>query len=151
MADQATQSTPGQGATDLDGIARRTRAGLAYACTHLDELRGDLRDIQASATAGEPPLLQDLTDAVSAGRPCAAALDAIHAVLLDAGDQLGLYGRVEPGQRGLNLTGVTAAPPASDERLYLCPVNQCSRYSWPAPGPAPSCAITGEGLREGHL
>jgi hypothetical protein len=147
----ANQAAPGQTTPGSDDTAQRARASLAYACTHLNELREELRLTHPGAAAGEPSLLRDLTDAVNAGRPCGPALDAIHSALLDAGDQLGLYGRIDPDWRGLTPTGITVMPPDSDERVYLCPINQCSRHSWPGPDPRPSCAIIGEALREDHI
>ncbi|MFF1872811.1 hypothetical protein [Kitasatospora herbaricolor] len=152
MADQPPHPSILPAAEGPEDAARRTKAGLAYICTHVQEIREDLSGNQTDGTAGDPPLLIDLQQALTAGQPCDPALDAIHRTLLDAGDVLGLYGRVHPNDRGLVPDGFdTAKPPPSHEMVYLCPIDQCSRYSWPQPGSPPRCAISGQALREDHL
>ncbi|MEU0216595.1 hypothetical protein ABZ281_16370 [Streptomyces sp. NPDC006265] len=117
----------------------------------MQEIREDLGGNQTDVM-GDPPLLIDLRQALVAGQQCGPALEAIHQALRDAGDALGLYGRVQPSDRGLVPDGVdTAKPPPSHEVVYLCPVDQCSRYSWPQPGSPPRCAISGQALREDRL
>src|SRR5438309_1497004 len=79
----------------------RDRAALAYACEHLHELREHLHDASADPDAGETRLLDELIDALAAGRPVTPLLDAIDVALRRAGDALGLY----PGQRSVQLPG----------------------------------------------
>ncbi|MFF5969658.1 hypothetical protein ACFY64_39420 [Streptomyces collinus] len=67
----------------------------------------------------------------------AAALDRLHAALLNAGDALGLYGQ----QRRSLL------PPGHDEEplelWYKCPMRICSGRPWPQPEPLLRCRISG--------
>ena len=159
MVDQPTQSTSGPHPAASDANALRDKGALAYVCGHFDQLREELRSVQLGSATEEPLLLRELRDALIAGRQCSAALDTLHAALLAAGDVLGLYGRIQADARGLvcdeaarRVAGVDqATPPPSHEVLYICPVSQCSRYSWPQSGPQPCCAMTGRALREDHL
>lgn len=130
-------------------------AVLAYVCEHIDEVRQDLAEAALDQGAGATVLLEELDVAFAAGRPVGAILDAIHAVLLDAGDVLGLYGRFDPDHRGqpsgLTLTGLVIGPPEADEIVLLCPSGRCRRSSWRTQGHVPRCAFTDQVLREDRL
>jgi hypothetical protein len=109
------------------------------------ELREHLHAAGADSRTGEPRLLDELSDALAAGRPITPVLDAIDAALRRAGDALGLY----PGQRSVQLPGIQPRLPGGT--LYLCPGRRCDRSMWAQPGAAPHCAFTGQALREEWL
>ncbi|WP_344668329.1 hypothetical protein [Catenulispora yoronensis] len=149
---------PMSGESDLDTVATggldRNRAALAYVCEHRDEIRQDLAAAAPIPGGSGTALLEDLAAALSAGLPVASVLDAIHNVLLDAGDVLGLYGRFDPNPRGqpsgFEVTGLPVRPPDADEVVLLCPSKRCTRSSWLIPEQQ-HCAFTGEALREDRL
>ncbi|MCX5215566.1 hypothetical protein OG689_41150 [Kitasatospora sp. NBC_00240] len=152
MVDQPPDSSILPNVGGSEAAARRIKAGLAYICVHMQEIREDLTGNQTDGPVGAPGVLHDLQQTLAAGQQYGPALEAIHRALLDAGDVLGLYGRVHPNDRGLVPDGFdTAKPPPSHDVVYLCPLDQCSRYSWPQPGSPPRCAISGQALREDHL
>ncbi|NUR57766.1 MAG: hypothetical protein HOV87_03545 [Catenulispora sp.] len=130
-------------------------AALAYVCEHMDEVREDLAEAGQGSGSGATVLLEELNVAFGAGQPVGAILDAIHTVLLDAGDVLGLYGRFDPDHRGqpsgLTVAGLSVRPPEADEVVLLCPSERCTRSSWPMRGQVPRCAFTDEALREDRL
>uniref|UniRef100_UPI001ABF375F hypothetical protein n=1 Tax=Streptomyces chryseus TaxID=68186 RepID=UPI001ABF375F len=91
---------------------RLTAAGLAYVCAHLDELQDLLtQTLPDPAPIGEAPVLARLQHALTA-RPVGAGsdpiqepdlyglLDELHDALQQAGDRAGVWGNVDPGQRG---------------------------------------------------
>lgn len=116
---------------------------LAYICQNIETVRADL---------GVSPLLGGLFDALATGASVGPHLDAIDGVLREAGDALGLYGRIDPGPRGgTRPAGVGTRPPLVDETVYVCPGEHCARAGWPELGLAPHCALTGKPLREDRL
>jgi hypothetical protein len=118
------------------------RNGLAYVCGQLDQIRADLR----GDGTGDVSPLQRLLDAVRDGQDIADPLDALHAVLQESGDALGVYGH---GARGLRPAGVEDGPL---EIAYLCPVGRCSGRRWPEVTAFPvRCDITGKDLRRERL
>lgn len=128
--------------TSEEAAARRVDQGLAYLCTHLDEIRALLADDVAGREA-----LARLRSRLRGDGEISGALSDIHDALLRAGDALGIYRHVR-GLRELTLAGVGSGPL---EIVYRCPVHRCQRI---VPGPAvepPRCGVTGETLRWGPL
>jgi hypothetical protein len=118
------------------------RNGLAYVCGHLDEIRADLQ----GEGMDDLSLLQRLLDAVRDSQDIADPLDALHSVLQNGGDALGVYGH---GVRGLSPAGVESGPL---EIVYLCPVGRCSGRLWPDVAAFPvRCEISGQDLRRERL
>lgn len=148
------ESDPGSEA-QVQRAARLSESALEYVCENLDVLRRDLDGIALDSGRSATALLDDLTSALGVGRPVAPVLDALHGVLLDAGDALGLYGRFSSEERGrpsaLTVTGLSVRPPDADETVYLCPSERCSRASWPSSGSQIRCALTGQPLRADRL
>jgi hypothetical protein len=125
-----------------EAAARRADQGLAYLCTHLDEIRALLADDVAGREA-----LARLQSELRGGGDISGALSDIHDALLRAGDALGIFSHVR-GLRDLTLAGVGSGPL---EIVYRCPVRRCQRV---VPGPAvepPQCGVTSEPLRWGPL
>ncbi|WP_371551399.1 hypothetical protein OG266_38445 [Streptomyces sp. NBC_00554] len=116
---------------------------MAYVCTHIEEIRSDLR----SRVSGDDTSLEELLAAARADGDVAGPLDGLHAILQAANeDARGLYGCV----RGISPLGIDRARPG--ETVYLCPADRCVRYWWPGtPGPVPRCEISGEALRRDRL
>lgn len=122
--------------------ASRTVGGLAYLCTHLDEISTLL-----TGDAGGREALRRLQSELRGTGDISGPLNEINDALLRAGDALGIYGHVR-GLRDLTLAGIDAGPL---EIVYRCPVHRCRRI---VPGPAvepPWCGVTGEALRWGPL
>lgn len=133
------------------------KAVLAYVCRNADSVRAELGVSPSRARwprvrGSARDLLGGLFDALATGEAVEPYLDAIDGALREAGDALGLYGRIEPGARGnTRPAGVGVRPPLGDETVYLCPGEHCTRASWAEPGPVPQCALTGKPLREDRL
>lgn len=128
--------------TGKEAAARRADEGLAYLCTHLDEIRALLADDAVGREA-----LARLRSVLRGGGEISGALSDIHDALLRAGDALGLYMHVR-GLGDLTLAGIGSGPL---EIVYRCPVHRCQRI---VPGPTvepPQCGVTGEALRWGPL
>jgi hypothetical protein len=125
--------------------AERNAKGLAYVCSHMDEISAALSD-DAAGTDGTAAL-ERLRSAMRDGGNLTGPLDDIHHALLRAGDALGVYGH----SRGVipSLPGVETDRPL--EIVYRCPADRCPRAD---PGPAvspPVCGFTGETLRRERL
>lgn len=132
-------------------LSELTRVRLGYVCAHHDELSADLMHI-SGADRGESVLLRDLAVAFVGNEPCEPVLDAVHQALIEANDQLGLYGRIDPERRGADPVGVDRArPPATDETVYLCPKARCPRYAFHPDGASARCNIARLPLREDRL
>ncbi|WP_194911121.1 hypothetical protein [Catenulispora rubra] len=150
---EALPTTPGA-AQPTDSAAEpseRTRARLEYVCTHHTELSAELIHI-AGAEQDESVLLRSLAVALAEDQPCEPALEAIHQALIEANDQLGLDGRIDPEPRGPHPVGVDPArPPATDETVYVCPKARCPRYAFHPAGASERCDIAHLPLRKDRL
>jgi len=121
---------------------RETRDAVAYVCDQLDTIRSTLKQYNPD---GEAEVERVLT-ALAAGDDLAEPLRSLHEAVLRAGDAGGVLGR----SRGSKLIGELSGMP--DERVLMCPLDQCSRYVWPgaADGIA-HCRISRQPLREERL
>ncbi|MFJ8162345.1 hypothetical protein ACIRBY_15630 [Streptomyces sp. NPDC096136] len=127
-------------ADDADGAAERTRAALAYVCTHVEEIREDLLD------TGDAVPLDRVTAALHTDGDVSGPLDVLHARLQADGDAAGVYG----SSRSVRLAGTSAA--GAGHTVYLCPTARCSRWWWPQDtAPLPRCGIVGQSLRRTRL
>ncbi|MEU6481068.1 hypothetical protein ABZ858_30175 [Streptomyces sp. NPDC047017] len=118
-----------------------SRKDVAYVCRQTERIRADLVTYGPDGAAPLERLLSALRD----GEEITAPLDALHEALLAAGDAVGIYGHT----RGLTPHGVTPTMP--DERVLLCPTDQCSRFEWPDGADALRCPISSRPLRREHL
>lgn len=129
-----------------DLVADKLNAdGVAYVCTHLEEIRDGLR---CGATGGnegdEAEELEQLLVAVRGGGDVGAALRRLHERLLAEGDSLGVLGQ----SRGTPAQFVGVAEPYRPEPIYLCPSRRCSRFCWPKASAEepPICEIDGAAM-----
>ncbi|SFT29832.1 hypothetical protein [Streptomyces sp. ok210] len=132
----------GSGVTSPGGAER-----LAAVCTHLEEIRADLR----SGPSEEVDLLERVLAAARDGGDIAGMISVLHAALQAGGDPLGLDGYTDHSGaiRSLRPAGISSA---RAELVYLCPEGRCARYWWPqATAPVPHCAISGSILRRERL
>lgn len=135
-----------------DPYESKLKDALAYVCVHLDELLGELDEVGGSSAEVGLSLADGLIAAVEERRSPGPLLDALHAALEESGDVLGLYGRIDPDQRGgWHPVGMDVQPPAADEIVYLCPAGQCARSAWSTSEPEARCSLTGQRLRADRL
>ena len=136
---------------ELDEVAKRTAAALAYICANVEQLREDLR----GGAGGDDAPLEQLLAALGDGGDLAGPLDRLHARLQADGDAVGIYGHTGDGAatRGLSPAGIGGVGlPGPAEIVYLCPAARCVRFEWPrTAAPVPRCRISGESLRRERL
>ncbi|MFE1596579.1 hypothetical protein [Nocardia sp. NPDC058705] len=116
--------------------AGRTAVGLAYVCTHWDELHSLLGDNRTDPTT----VLQRLAGIAESGSAVeiAAALDAVHHALRACGDARGVY----ENQRDAAVAGVHRL-----EIVYRCPFSRCTGLpAHEVRVDRPHCALTGREL-----
>ncbi|MDT0573756.1 hypothetical protein RM704_41015 [Streptomyces sp. DSM 3412] len=130
--------------TDLsDRKARRTADALAYFCTHVDEIRHQLRAGQSADDTAVDRLLAAARD----GQDVGTAVRLLHERLQASGDARGLYGRT----RGPNIepAGIGVAGIDGDDRpltVLLCPHRRCTRHEWPDADAPAACGVDGTPL-----
>ena len=124
--------------------ARQASQGLAYVCTHVDEISAALAE---DASGGDGlKALERVRSVLRGNGDISGPLADLHHALLRAGDALGVYGHVR-GVRGLSLAGFDQGKPL--EIVYRCPIGRCPRT---VPGPAvtpPRCGVGGRGAALG--
>jgi hypothetical protein len=119
----------------------RDAAGLAYVCTHLDELRQVLHDDGHDAGSVLALLLAALRD----GKPVAQPLEDVHQAVQRAGDELGIYG--EHRTRSAEAVGVAPA-----EIVFRCPLGKCLGRSFDEVAQfPPHCVVNGAELVRDRL
>lgn len=131
--------------------AIRTASGLAYVCSHLDELRELLGDdgsnpstpltrLVGALQAGETPPPRHPGGEQSGEQPAgpyiAGLLNEVHAAVQAAGDALGIY--PAGPSRGGGLSGMEVL-----RIVFRCPLHQCAgRPADKVTGPRPVCTVS---------
>ncbi|WP_411080947.1 hypothetical protein [Streptomyces sp. cmx-18-6] len=125
----------------------RTRERMAIVCTNAADIRADLL-----GSEGDDAALERVLAAAREGQGVACALDALHATLQAGGDAQGVYGYAGGGGLTRSPRAVGTGRDHSDDIVYLCPLNRCSRYSWLREETlVPSCVVKGQALVRDRL
>ncbi|MGI5170233.1 hypothetical protein ACQEU3_38355 [Spirillospora sp. CA-253888] len=139
-----------------DRVAEQVANGLAYVCSHLDQVRAALGEAVPAVGAGEgvdalmrmSALLGDQQkpdhrdrDGMTAFRQeVAELLDTVHTALQVRGDALGIYGHETRG--GIDAVGVERF-----DIVYRCPLQMClGRDETEVSQVSPRCSISGQAL-----